>query len=417
MLRRDVLKGLSVTGATLAAASIVRAGSSPEDQLSNWRGWRGPSRTGIVENPAWPDSLDDSRLTAAWTRPMGDSYSGPICSNGLVFTTESRAGKESAMAFSIDEGVSVWTQTWKGSHNVPFFAARNGNWIRATPVTDGTKLYVGGIRDVLCAFDVKTGEERWRLDFATRFGKVPDFGMVCSPIVENGFLYIQAGKGVHKVNCESGEIVWTAMQDSGDIMSSGAFSSPVIEEINGVRQLIVQSRTTLAGLDLETGAILWSSQIEAFRGMNILTPTVWNNQIFTSSYGGKSLLLDVSNPSQPKRVWENKLEGYMSSPIVIGNFLYLHLRNKRFACINLLDGKEAWVTQPYGEYWSMVSNRTSILALDQTGDLRLIKHNPEKFELVSERKLTDEEAWAHLAVLSGRVIVRSQKALRVYNWS
>ena len=200
-------------------------------------------------------------------------------------------------------------------------------------------------------------------------------------------------------------------------MSSGAFSSPIIGEINGVRQLIVQSRTTLAGLDRETGAILWSTPIEAFRGMNILTPTIWNNQLFTSSYGGKSILIDVSDLKKPKPVWENKLEGYMSSPIVIGNHLYMHLRNKRFACIDLTNGKETWVTQPFGEYWSMVSDGKNILALDQTGDLRLIAHNPEKYDLVSERKLTDEEAWAHVAVLNNQVIVRSQKALTLYKWS
>jgi outer membrane protein assembly factor BamB len=421
MLRRSLLRGLSASGAALVAAPWLNAGTSNaisgEDKATNWQGWRGPDRTGLVDGTAWPTSLDESHLTVAWTQSMGDSYSGPICTNDLVFTTESKSGKESAMALTLATGENVWTQTWKGAHNVPFFAARNGNWIRATPVTDGTKLYIGGIRDVLCAFDVKTGQEIWRIDFAAKFGKVPDFGMVCSPIIEDGFLYIQAGKGVHKVNCETSEIAWSSMQDSGDIMSSGAFSSPIIGEINGVRQLIVQSRTTLAGLDRETGAILWSTPIEAFRGMNILTPTIWNNQLFTSSYGGKSVLIDVSDLKNPKPVWENKLEGYMSSPIVIGQYLYMHLRNKRFACLDLSNGKEAWVTKPFGEYWSMVSDGKSILALDQTGDLRLIAHNPEKFDLISERKLTDEEAWAHLAVLNNRVIVRSQKALTLYNWT
>jgi hypothetical protein len=65
----------------------------------------------------------------------------------------------------------------------------------------------------------------------------------------------------------------------------------------------------------------------------------------------------------------------------------------------------------------MVSDGKNILALDQTGDLRLIAHNPEKYDLVSERKLTDEEAWAHVAVLNNQVIVRSQKALTLYKWS
>ena len=106
----------------------------------------------------------------------------------------------------------------------------------------------------------------------------------------------------------------------------------------------------------------------------------------------------------------------MSSPIVIDHYLYMHLRNKRFACIDLQTGKEAWVTRPYGEYWSMVSNGKEILALDQTGKLRLIAHNPLEFTLLSERKLTDEESWGHIAVAGSSIAVRTQKSLQLYDW-
>jgi outer membrane protein assembly factor BamB len=408
-----------VTSLMAGAGAVSCQNLFGEETPRQWTSWRGTDRDGVVRGTDWPQTLDESRLSLLWTQELGDSYSGPITAENLVVTTESRAGKESTIAFSLDSGEQVWTQTWKGSMNVPFFAARNGNWIRATPATDGKSVYIGGIRDVLVALDVKTGAERWRIDFAEKFGKVPDFGMVCSPVVDGGFLYIQAGKGFHKINCSSGEIIWSTLQDSGDIMSSGAFSSPMITELNGVRQILVQTRTTLAGVDMSKGDVLWRCGIEAFRGMNILTPTVWNNCVFTSSYGGKSLLIDVSTASQPKNVWENKIEGYMSSPVVIDNFLYMHLRNKRFTCIDLSTGKEKWVTKPFGEYWSLVSNGAMILALDQTGDLRLIAHNPEEFTVLSERKVSkeDEEAWAHIAVVPEKIIVRAQKHLSVYRWA
>ncbi len=62
-----------------------------------------------------------------------------------------------------------------------------------------------------------------------------------------------------------------------------------------------------------------------------------NDCVFTSSYGGKSLLLEFE-PNAGWKVnarWENKREGYMSSPIIIGDYIYLHLRNKRFTCLEL----------------------------------------------------------------------------------
>jgi outer membrane protein assembly factor BamB len=381
-----------------------------------WSNWRGISRDGMVAGTTWPDSLDDTHLKSQWSQKLGDSYSGPVFNETSVFTTESTKGKERVTSFDRRTGDKQWEYEWEGSHSVPFFAIRNGSWIRATPATDGTTLFVGGIRDVLVAIDCKSGNERWRVDFGNEFGKVPDFGMVCSPLIDGEFIYIQAGKGVHKLNKSNGSIVWSSLGDNGDIMSSGAFSSPVLQVLNNKRQLIVQSRTTLAGLDLESGKPDWTFAVEAFRGMNILTPTLWDNAIFTSSYGGRSLLLDVPNNTSTNVRWTNKIEGYMSSPIVIDQYLYLHLRNKRFACIDMKTGQEQWITKPYGEYWSMASNGKSILALDQTGELRLIAHNPAEFQLLSERHVSDQESWAHVGVSNGQIAIRSQKRLEIFDW-
>ena len=416
MLRRSFLTSASVTGA-LALQSTILPSSGFANDSEAWQNWRGPNRDGMLSGQNWPDSLDENSLKSLWVKDLGDSYSGPVLTETSVFTTESLSGKERVYSFDRANGDLQWKYEWDGSHSVPFFAARNGSWIRSTPATDGQRLFVGGIRDVLVCIECKSGKELWRIDFAKEAGKVPDFGMVCSPLIDGSHLYIQAGKGVHKINVADGSLVWSALGDSGDIMSSGAFSSPVIQTLNGKRQLIVQSRTKLAGIELETGKVDWSYEVAAFRGMNVLTPTVWQDGIFTSSYGGRSLLLDVPDNNSTKVRWENKLEGYMSSPIVIGDTLYLHLRNKRFACLDLKSGSELWVTKPFGEYWSMVSNGTKILALDQNGKLRLIAHNPAEFQLLSERRVSEDEAWAHVAVANGQVAIRSQKKLELFDWS
>jgi outer membrane protein assembly factor BamB len=381
-----------------------------------WLNWRGPNRDSVLPGAAWPDNLDESHLKLVWSQPFSDSYSGPLVTEAAVFTTETVDDSERVTCLDRISGQTRWTKEWKGSMKVPFFAARNGSWIRSTPATDGEILFVGGIRDVLVALDCKTGAEVWRIDFAEKFGKVPDFGMVCSPLIDGEFLYVQAGKGLHKLRRATGEIVWSSLGDDGSMMSGGAFSSPVIATLHGKRQLLVQTRTFLAGVDLESGSPLWKYEVAAFRGMNILTPTVWDNGVFTSSYGGRSLLLDISNGSTGTR-WENKLEGYMSSPVIIDHYLYMHLRNKRFACIDLTTGKEMWVTRPFGEYWSMITNGKEILALDQTGKLRLIAHDPQEFRMISERKVTEEEAWAHIAVAGSAVVIRTQKSLQMYQWS
>ena len=115
--------------------------------------------------------------------------------------------------------------------------------------------------------------------------------------------------------------------------------------------------------------------------------------------------------------WQNKTQGYMSTPVVIDGHVYTHLKNQRFACIELATGKERWVTTPFGKYWSLVAQGQKILALDERGDLLLINANPEKFELLGQRHVSDSPTWAHLAVCGDEVFVRDLKGLTVYRWA
>jgi len=414
-LPRRVFTTLLATTAISAVGGTDLGSKASAEEGQQWLTWRGNSRDSLVNDQSWPSTLTETNFKQVWSVPFGDSYSGPIVTTNAVFTTESIDGKERVTCVDRKTGQTRWNKDWEGSMKVPFFASRNGSWIRSTPASDGETIFVGGIRDVLVALDCQTGEEKWRLDFGNKFGKGPDFRMGCSPLIDGDFIHIQAGKGLHKLNKKDGTILWSSLGDNGDMMSSGAFSSPVIATVGGKRQLLVQTRTYLAGVDMDSGSKLWSKDITSFRGMNILTPTVWDNGIFTSSYGGRSLLLDVDSSSAKAR-WENKVEGYMSSPVVIDHYLYMHLRNKRFTCIDLKEGKEMWITRPYGEYWSMVSNGEKILALDQAGKIRLIAHNPAEYTMLGELKVTDEEAWAHLAIAGSDVVIRTQKSLCLYQW-
>ena len=142
----------------------------------------------------------------------------------------------------------------------------------------------------------------------------------------------------------------------------------------------MQTREKLAGVDPESGGILWSHEIPAFRGMNILTPTVDGDSIFTSAYGGKSFPLpcsDKKNSFHLKESWTNKVTGYMSSPLVVDHHLYVHLQNQRFTCLEIATGKSKWTTTPFGKYWSMLAHKDRILALDETGELFLIQQIPK----------------------------------------
>lgn len=410
----------------LAAVPLVVAASqvavAPRAAVAEapWHQWRGPNRDGFVAAASWPDGLGQDRVERAWRMDLGPSYSGPVVAGELVIVTETKDAKtEHVRAIDRASGAERWQAEWPGSMSVPFFAASNGSWIRSTPCVDEGRVFVAGMRDVLVCLDAATGAELWRVNFMEALeSPLPAFGFVSSPLVIGEHVFVQAGGGFVKLEKATGKIVWRTLDDGGGMMGS-AFASPYPATIGGVFQILVQTREDLAGIDPENGKVLWKTPVEAFRGMNIVTPTVHDGRVFTTSYGGGSFLfaVDPANAQKPvEQLWRNKIQGYMSTPIVIGGHAYVHLRNQRFACLDLATGKEAWITKPFGRYWSMVALGDRILALDETGDLRLIRATPERFELLGEAKVAAEESWAHLAIEGRDLYVRDVKGLTAFTW-
>jgi outer membrane protein assembly factor BamB len=390
---------------------------------ATWQQWRGPTRDGQVPGPAWPETLQGDALKQLWkVENLGPSYSGPIVAVDRVFTTETVDKKyEVVTAYDRATGKQLWKTKWEGSLTVPFFAAKNGSWIRATPAFDGKTLYVAGIRDVVVALDGQTGQELWRRDLVKEFGSPPpDFGFVCSPLVDDTGVYVQAGGCFTKLDKATGKVLWRSLNDGGGMMGS-AFSSPVFARLAGKEQIVVQTRTKLAGVERETGKELWTKEIPSFRGMNILTPLPWgDNGVFTSTYGGNTRLLQISSDGGQYNTqdrWALKYEGNMTSPVVLKEHAFWLGKDQRLICVNLKTGQEAWRTDKrFGEYWSMVANGDKILALDNRGILYLVRTNTEEYDPIDERKVTDN-SWAHLAVCGDEIYIRDLNGLTAWRWT
>ena len=283
-------------------------------------------------------------------------------------------------------GDRLWSTSWPG-------AAVNGEW-----------LFVAGLRDLLACLDTQTGDIEWVVDFPERFNTpLPAFGFACSPLVAGEHVYVQAGAALVKLDRHTGETVWRTLEDAGGL-SGSAFSSPILASLGEMEQLVVQTRTQLAGVDPESGDPLWSHEIPAFRGMNILTPMVYQGAVFTATYG--------IEPAGDNRVQDN-----MTSPVGIGEQAYFLNRGNRFTCIDLNDGEIEWISGPTGdEYWSLVARGDRIPALSNTGLLRLIRANPGEFEQIEGLEIAEDETWAHLVVAGNQLFVREQFGLAAHEW-
>ncbi len=418
---RPALPRLVRTGALALACAVLPLLRAQAATAADWTQWRGPERNGQVGGPAWPAKLSDGSLAPLWRTPLGPSYSGPIVTPDRVFVTETRdKSTEVVRALDRQTGRELWQHTWPGAISVPFYAKSRGDWIRATPATNGRLVFVAGMRDVLVALDARTGKEQWSVDFVRRFGTgVPDFGLICSPLLDGDAVYIQAANSVVKLRQDTGEILWRSFEGKPGVMSAGAFSSPVLATLHGRRQLVVQSRELLAGLDPATGKVLWSHPVPSFRGMNILTPTVVGDSVFTSSYQNRSWLYAITPRDDGFTVeerWNNNAQGYMSSPVIIGDHAYLHLGNQRFTCIDLATGTRVWNSDPFGKYVSLVAQGDRILGLDERGLLLLIRADKSGFQLIDQQKVATQETWAHLAVAGDEIYVRELNALTAFRW-
>ncbi|MEK0450800.1 MAG: hypothetical protein RL088_3068 [Verrucomicrobiota bacterium] len=387
-------------------------------QAADWPQWRGPSRDGVVKGE-WPGDLE--KLERVWRVELQPSYSSPVVVGDRVFTTETVSKKlERVRALDRKTGKVLWEKTWEGAMSVPFFAKRNGDWIRATPACDGETLFVAGIRDVLVALDAATGDEKWRIDFSAKFNKpLPAFGAVASPLLDGDALYTQAGGAACRLDKKTGEVKWRALEDGGGMMG-GAFASPSFAVLGGKRQLLVQTREKLAGLDPETGKVLWSQEIAAFRGMNILTPIAVDDVLYTSTYGGKTQgwkAAEADGKWTVSPTWEHKSQGYMTTPVVVKGVAFTSLRSGRMMAIDVKSGKEGWTSsESFGDYVSMATNGRRLLGLDTKGNLTLFAADADKFTRLGTKKIADGETWAHVAVCGDEIFIRELEGLALWRW-
>ncbi|MBL9116728.1 MAG: PQQ-binding-like beta-propeller repeat protein [Verrucomicrobiaceae bacterium] len=395
------------------AASSLRA--------ADWLQWRGPARDGSVRGVVLPDRLQGEALKQAWRVDLAPGYSGPIVAGNKVFTTETESrATEIVRALDVSTGKEVWRASWSGAMTVPFFAKANGDWIRATPACDGERLYVAGMCDVLVCLDVNTGKELWRYDFVKELKTpLPAFGFASSPLLEGDAVIVQAGAGTCKLDKISGKLLWRSLTDEGG-MSGSAFGSPVIATLGGKQQLLVQSRTHLAGLSLDKGKELWSQPVEAFRGMNILTPTVHEGDVFTSTYGGETAMFQIAADKgtlSASKKWALKLQGYMTSPVIVDGMAIELTRDQRLVAVDLSNGAKLWeIKDKFGKYWSMVTDGKKVLALDQKGELLLFQPSRTDWNLIDRIKVTEAESWAHLAITNGQIWVRDLSGLTAWKF-
>lgn len=393
----------------------------PVENTCEWPSFHGKDRTnkssetGLIKE--WP--VDGPELLWA-VSGLGEGYSSVSIAGGLIYTA-GRAN-DSTYVFAFDlRGNPVWKKPNGETWSTNMSHARSYTGSRSTPTYDNGVVYHLGESGRLTAFDSKTGEVLWYRELMSEFDAAnPEYGYAESVLIDGDNLYTQpAGKKGFLVclNKYNGELIWA----NQGIPGLEGYTSPVIKEIVGYRQILGASSNCYYGVDSKTGKLLWKVDFENQRGLNVPDAIAHNEYVFISSgYGKGSMLVKLEalgNELRPETVWQSELmDNHHGGVILHEGYLYgSGSKSRGWFCLDFMTGKPLWKTEGKG---SITFADGMLYLLDERGSMKLVRVTPDKYELSGEFKVPEGGKgmyWAHPVVCDKRLYVRHADKLYTYD--
>ncbi len=408
------LTAIAVTIAVLGACNASLADN-------DWTGWLGPGRNGWVRNfqpPAqWPASL-----TKVWQVKVGTGYGSPLVVGGRVYQHARQGNDEVVWSLDLKTGDAKWRK----SFTVPFKVAGGGDYHgkgpKSSPVMADGRVFTMSITGKVSAWSAESGELLWQRDYDKQFGKShPNWGASTSPIVDSNRVIVHFGtdaKGVLvALDAATGDELWTHGQDGP------SYSSPLLVDIQGVRQVVEWNHRALVGVESGSGKFLWEYPFPHIGSdQNMPTPAFHNGRILL---GGENRGVHSIRPTlqdgkwNVEREWSQKSVALdMSSAVMNGKFLFgfSHYDRGRLFCLDPETGEVRWEGAPRtGRNVMFLSMTGFVAALIDNGDLQIIKATADRFDKVASYRVADGHAWAPPVLLSNGVLVKDRETLTFWS--
>jgi outer membrane protein assembly factor BamB len=385
-----------------------------------WSQFRGPSGDGISRSKNLPTQWSESEHVR-WKTPIhGKAWSSPVVWGQQVWLTTATAdGKKlSVLQVDLETGKIARDITLFEIEKPAFCIARN-SYASSTPVIEEGRLYAHfGSAGTAC-IDTATGKTIWaRQDLPCDHHRGP----ASSPIVWGELLILTFdGFDVQYVTAldkTTGKSVWRRDReisygsDNGDIKK--AYATPQIIELAGVPQLVDPSAGASIAYNPKTGEELWRVQCG---GMNVsMRPVASNGLVYlTTADGGFKMFAakldgkgDVTNSHV---VWkQSKGIPKYSSPVLVGDLLYMSAENGVLTCIQAADGEVVWQERVGGSFTaSPIATADRIYFFNEDGEGFVVAAGRE-FKLISRNKL-DKGLMASPVVAGDSLILRTTEHL------
>lgn len=397
----------------------------------DWPQWRGPRRdaasseTGLLRT--WPEGGPRVVWQAAG---IGTGFSSVVVSRGLVFTMGRQEADVIVTAIRADTGQTAWMRKIGTTQRAPC----------STPTADEDRLYVLDPDGDLVCLNSATGDILWQrsflADFAGRMMSGRGYGE--SPFVDGERLICTPGgpeAALVALNKRTGEVLWQAkLPELGPAGRDGAgFSSIVPLEVAGVRHYVQLVGRGVIGVAATDGRFLWGFNAIANGTANIPTPVVRDDLVFAANgYNAGSVLLQIipagSSPDglpafKAKAIYEltsSQFQNHHGGVVVVGNHLYGgHGNNNGLpTCLDLKTGDILWKRRGPGVGSAAIIYADGHLCFRyQNGLVAWIVATDKGYELNGTLAIPGAggDSWAHPVIANGRLYLREQDALWVYD--
>jgi outer membrane protein assembly factor BamB len=403
--------------AVLITACLFAAPASAQEADLAWNQWRGADRTGRSPDTGLSEKWADSGPSKSWkTTGLGEGFSSVSFAKDRIFTMGDKDGAARMFALDAKNGKVVWTA------RVGKPGGTRNPGPRSTPSTDGELVFGLGHDGALVCVRVSTGKVEWRRSLQKDFGgrMMSGWGFSESPLLDGDMLVCTPGGKEGTVLAfekATGKVKWRCTE----LKDRAGYCSLVPVEIAGVRQYLVFTGKSLAGVAAKDGKLLWRGDRPGKTAI-CSCPIYHDGFVFVSSgykVGCNAFRIKATDGTfDVEEVYAGKqLQSHHGGMVRVGDHVY-GLGRRNLKCIELKTGKVVWEDKSVGKGSITFADGHLIVRGERRGSVALVEATPEGYKekgRFEQPDRTDAPAWAYPVVFGGKLYIRDQGTLFTYD--
>lgn len=382
----------------------------------DWPQWQGPDRTGLSKETGLLKEWPASGPPVVWSASgLGAGYGSLAIKGDRVFVQGSNGRQSIVFSVNRADGKNVWSKALGRMSNDD-----RGPGPRGTPTIDGDLMYVLTESGDLHCLKAADGTSVWQRNILTDFGGRNLQWLISeSPLVDGGNLVVSPGgpgAGVVALDKTTGKTVWV----SKELSDEAGYSSPIVADIQGVRTVMTLTSRAGVGVRASDGKLMWRYTPVANRTANITTPIYHDNKVFyTSAYDTGGALLTLTAQSGAVNAKEayftREMQNHHGGVVLVNGYMY-GFNNSILTCLEFATGKMMWRDRSVGK-GSLTYADGNLYLLSENNIVGLADASPSGYKEKGRFRIADQglPSWAHPVVSGGRLYIRNQGTLSIYD--